>query len=120
MGLLWRTATNHIPGDDPEDYGVPYARGADDHLHEFARVKVPEPWTLHPDDEVYATQHYIDPDHPAIKHYDPDQAEQGGRPSVVSMNGDLYIDDGHHRICGARKAGQPIDVDVWHPGEDDG
>lgn len=69
---------------------------------------------LHPDDEVIATQKAVNTSHPAVSGF---KKSKAGPIELISSDGALYVNDGHHRLYGARKAGKSLKATVWY-GED--
>lgn len=112
MGLLWTTASgSHLT---PEDFGWNVDHNAPNY---FPEEMTSREVTVHPDDELTATQKMIDPSHPALHHFDRQEAEKD-LPNLVAMNGETYINDGHHRLAGAQRAGSPIRARLWHEDEE--
>jgi hypothetical protein len=61
-------------------------------------------------DQLTATQGLVDASHRAIKDYNPKFAK---RVDVISMDGQHYLSDGHHRAVAAAQRGEPIKARVW-------
>ena len=112
MALLWTMAAH---GDNVIDYGLAVDHDAPNYFPDNVEYKTVH---LHPSEPLIATQRWIDRDHPAIKSYDSKKAEREPLPQIISMGGLNYINDGHHRIIGARLAGKKIKSElIYDPGE---
>jgi hypothetical protein len=72
-----------------------------------------------PTEEVVATQRDVDGTHPAVERFD--AALMGGADQVtlVSIEGTLYISDGHHRLAGARRAGVAVSAVLAYARDED-
>ena len=67
--------------------------------------------TLQPDDELVATQKWLNADHPAWSDDVPDDADE---PSIVTDGETAWVSDGHHRIARARQQRRPITAQLHH------
>ena len=115
MALLWATAAlgDKEHGDSPADYGFPVKVEYPNYLGDggCTESKIVH---LHPDEPLTATQDWVDRDHPAIKSYDPKKAARKPLPQIIALGGVNYINDGHHRIIGARLAGKKIKSELLY------
>ena len=70
------------------------------------------PGLIEPDDhDLIATQKAIVADHPALTSF---KARKARPVDIVVMNGDRYINDGHHTLAGAQRAGKTVKARFWY------